>query len=135
LSHSGHLKCLSPVWFPRCAFRLSCRAKDFGQRVQMYGLFSVWILECSFSLSRREKDFRQRAQLNGFSPVWALMWILSRDESLKDSSHTEHLKRLSTWTFKWFLRMSDVGKDFVHWAQQWRFSLAAVASFLKWICP
>jgi hypothetical protein len=27
--------------------------------------------------------------------------------------------------------MSDVGKDFVHWVQQWRFSLAFVTSSLK----
>jgi hypothetical protein len=27
--------------------------------------------------------------------------------------------------------MSDVGKDFVHWVQQWRFSLAVVTSSLK----
>jgi hypothetical protein len=29
------------------------------------------------------------------------------------------------------LRMSDVGKDSVHWVQQWRFSLAVVTSSLK----
>ncbi len=30
--------------------------------------------------------------------------------------------------------MSDVGKDFVHWVQQWRFSLAVVTSSLKLLC-
>ncbi len=65
------------------------------------------------------------------SLLYELACLLSADESLKDLSHTEHLKRLSKWTFKWILRMSDVGKDSVHWVQQWRFSLAVVASSLK----
>jgi hypothetical protein len=121
----------SPVWILECAFRWSYRAKDFGQRVQLNGFSPVWILECSFRLSCRAKDFEQILQLNGFSPVWTLAWNLSRDESLKDLSHTEHLKCLSEWAFKWILRMSDVGKDFVHWVQQWRFSLAFVTSSLK----
>jgi hypothetical protein len=73
----------------------------------------------------------QILQLNGFCPVWTLAWILSRDESLKDLSHNEQLKCLSEWALKWILRMSDVGKDFVHWVQQWRFSLAFVTSSLK----
>jgi hypothetical protein len=33
------------------------------------------------------------------------------------------------------LRMSDVGKDSVHWVQQWRFSLAVVTLSLKLPSP
>jgi hypothetical protein len=56
----------------------------------------------------------------------SLMWILSRDESLKDLSHNEHLKCLSEWTIKRYLRMSDVGKDLMYWNQKWRFSLKLI---------
>jgi hypothetical protein len=124
----------SPVWILECSFRLSCRAKDFEQILQLNGFSPVWILECAFRWLICGKDFRQRVQLNGFSPVWTLAWRLSLDESLKNLLHNEHLKRLSEWPLKWILRMSDVGKDFVHWVQRWRFSHVVVTSSLKLIC-
>ena len=119
------------MWTVKCLCNVLDWENDFGHCKQLNGFSPVWTLVWSFRWWGCEKDFVQRVQLNGFSPVWTLAWILSPDESLKDLSHTEHLKRLSEWTLKWILRMSDVGKDFVQWVQKWRFSVAAITSSLK----
>ena len=48
---------------------------------------------------------------------------------LKDFSQNE--QALITWTLKCFLSNSDVGKDFVHWVQCCKVSVAAGTSCLK----
>ena len=121
-------------WFLACmnswmCFQISCREKDFGQRVQLNGFSPVWILECTFRWSEFAKDidkeynwtvfllydFGQREQPNCFSCVWTLEWFLSCNRSLKDFSHEEQLNGFSSvWTIKWELSPDEELKDLSH---------------------
>jgi hypothetical protein len=49
--------------------KTSGRAKDFRQRVQLYGFSNEWILMCFFKLHALVKEVLQWGQLKGLSPV------------------------------------------------------------------
>ncbi len=127
-----HLTWSTNEWFLSCMSSWMCFKTVMSYKRLWTQSTTEWFLSCmnswmSFQMANLWKRLQTESTTEWFLSCddlgLVLMWILSRNESLKDLSHNKHLKCLSEWTLKWYFRMSDVGKDLVHCVQKRRFSL------------